>query len=358
MRQVVGVICLSLCTFVAVAQTDRGTITGTVLDVSGAVIPAAAIEAQNSATSEVYTAGTTATGNFTLANLPAGSYDFTVTAAGFKKYIRPGLTVQVAETTRADATLEVAAATESVTVNTEAPLLKTESGEISHQIDYTEANNIPVFSLNGSGTEGIGNVRDPLSVLSTLPGANFTSDVEVRVNGLPSGSQAIRVEGQDSTNGFMQNASQATQPSVDAIQEVSIQTSNFAAEYGQVGGGYINFTMKSGTNQLHGSAYDYLQNEALNAGLPFTANPTTGVGHVRNPLRRNDYGFTLGGPVRIPKLYNGRDKTFFLFNFEQFRQGNVTNNLISTAPMPQWTAGSNPACGNPSAPTALGSSGS
>src|SRR6202050_313191 len=243
MRQVVGVVVLSLCAFVAFAQTDRGTITGTVLDVSGAVIPTAAVEAKNAATGEVYNAGTTGTGNFTLANLPAGTYEFTVTAAGFKKYIRPALTVQVAETTRVDANLEVGAPNESITVSTEAPLLKTESGEVSHQLDYNYENNIPVFTLNGSGNEGLGNVRDPLSVLSTLPGANFVSDVEIRVNGLPSGSQAIRVEGQDSTNGFMQNASQGTQASVDAIQEVSIQTSNFAAEYGQAGGGYINFTM-------------------------------------------------------------------------------------------------------------------
>ncbi len=331
-----GVVCVSLCAFVAFAQTDRGSITGTVLDVSGAVVPTASIEARNTATSEVYKAGTTGTGNYTLANLPAGTYEVTVTAPGFKKYIRPGVTVQVAETTRTDATLEVGAATESITVDTEAPLLKTESGEISHQIDYTEANNIPVFNLSGSGTEGLGNVRDPLSVLNTLPGASNASDVEIRVNGLPSGSQAIRVEGQDSTNGFMQNASQAVQPSVDAIQEVSIQTSNFAAEYGQVGGGYINFTMKSGTNQFHGSAYDYFQNSALNAGLPFTINQD-GTGLVRNPLNRNDYGFTLGGPVSIPKLYNGKDKTFFFFNFEQFRQSVTTTNLIATAPMPQWT---------------------
>jgi hypothetical protein len=336
MRQLVRVVCASLFAFVAFAQTDRGTITGTVLDVSGAVVTTASIEAKNAATGEVYTAGTTGTGNYTLANLPAGTYEFTVTAAGFKKFIRSALTVQVAETTRADATLEVGAATESVTVSTEAAQLKTESGEVSHQIDYTEANNIPIFSLNGSGTEGIGNVRDPLSVLNTLPGTNFTSDVEVRVNGLPSGSQAIRVEGQDSTNGFMQNASQATQPSVDAIQEVSVQTSNFAAEYGQVGGGYINFTMKSGSNQLHGSAYDYFQNADLNSGLPFTIN-ADGTGHVRNPLNRNDYGFTLGGPVDIPKLYNGKDKTFFFFNFEQFRQNVTVTNLIATAPMPQWT---------------------
>jgi len=144
---------------------------------------------------------------------------------------------------------------------------------------------------------------------------------------MPSSSQAIRVEGQDATNGMFQQMNQTVRQSVDAIQEVSVQTSNFAAEYGQVGGGYINYTMKSGTNQLHGSAYDYFQNEALNAGTPFTNNGSGGL--VKNPLRRNDYGFTLGGPVRIPKLYNGKDKTFFFFNFEQFRQNTVTNNLTN-----------------------------
>src|SRR5271156_6496947 len=158
MRRVAGVVAVYvfLCAFVAFAQTDRGTITGTVLDVSGAVIPTASIEAKNAATGEVYTAGTTGTGNYTLANLPAGTYEFTVTAAGFKKFIRSTLTVQVAETTRADATLEGGAATESTTVSTEAAQLKTESGEVSHQLNYSDENNIPVFSLNGSGTEGIG----------------------------------------------------------------------------------------------------------------------------------------------------------------------------------------------------------
>jgi hypothetical protein len=329
-----GVLLLASAAF---AQTDRGTITGTVLDPAGAVVPNATIEAKNAATSETYNAGSTGTGNYTLASLPAGTYELTVNATGFKKYVRPGVTVQVAETSRVDATLEVGATTDTVTVNAEAPLLKTESGELSHQIDYTEADSIPLFTLNGSGNEGIGNVRDPLSVLTTLPGASFSSDNEIRVNGLPSGSQAIRVEGQDATNGVQQTQSQAVQQSVDAIQEVSIQTSNFAAEYGQVGGGYINYTMKSGTNQFHGTGYDYFQNDALNAGVPFTNNGHGGL--VKNPLNRNDYGFTLGGPVWIPKVYNGKDKTFFFFNFEQFRQNVTTTNLIATAPLPQWTAG-------------------
>jgi len=339
------------------AQTDRGTITGTVLDPAGAVVPNASISAKNGATGQEYTVGSTGTGNYTIANLPAGSYELDVTAMGFKKFVRPNLTVQVAETARVDVTLEVGAVSDTVTVTTEAPLLKTESGEVSHQVDYKEADDLPLFSLNGSGSEGIGNVRDPLSVLTILPGAAISSDYELRVNGLPSGTQAIRVEGQDATNGFQQMSNQAVQQSVDAIQEVSVQTSNFAAEYGQVGGGYINFTMKSGTNEFHGSAYDYFQNAALNSGLPFTVDPANPNQHVRNPLNRNDYGFTLGGPVRIPKLYNGKDKTFFFFNFEQFRQTTTTNNLIATAPMPQWTAGSNAGCGTPAAPTALAAGG-
>jgi len=173
-----GVLLLASAAF---AQTDRGTITGTVLDPAGAVVPNASIEAKNVATSETYKAGSTGTGNYTLANLPAGPYELTVNAAGFKKYVRPAVTVQVAETARIDATLEVGATSDTVTVNAEAPLLKTESGELRHQIDYTEADNIPLFTLNGSGNEGIGNIRDPLSVLSTcrarisLPISRFAS---------------------------------------------------------------------------------------------------------------------------------------------------------------------------------------
>jgi len=168
----VGVLLLVSAAF---AQSDRGTITGTVLDPVGAVVPNASIEAKNTATSETYSAGSTGTGNYTLANLPAGTYELTVTSAGFRKYVRPGIGVQVAEAVRADATLEVGATTDTVTVNAEAPLLKTESGEMSHQIDYTAANALPLFTMNGSGNEGLGNIRDPLSVMAVLPGADFSS---------------------------------------------------------------------------------------------------------------------------------------------------------------------------------------
>ena len=146
------------------------------------------------------------------------------------------------------------------------------------------------------------------------------------MNGAQGNTDAIRIEGQDATNGYLHGFSQHTQPSVDAIQEISIQTSNFSAEFGQVGGGFFNFTMKSGTNQFHGSGYDYFVNEALNAGQPFTNNGTGGL--LRNVQRRNDYGGTIGGPVWIPKVYNGHNKTFFFFNWEQFRETQNYNTVF------------------------------
>jgi hypothetical protein len=337
-----------ICTLAAFAQGDRGTITGTVTDPTGAVVPNANIQLTNTETAVVYKVATTNTGNYTVANLPVGNYELTVESSGFKKFDRPGLVVQVAETIRIDAVLQVGASTDTVTVNAEAPLLKTESGEQSYQVDFTDANQLPLFTTNGTGgSTGLGNIRDPLTVLNMLPGAQQTTDTVLRVNGLPSSSQTIMVEGMDATNGMWRQQNQSTQQGADAVQEVSVQTSNYAAEYGGAGGGYLNFTMKSGTNQYHGSAYDYLVNSALNAGLPFSANcnqfndcPTDpNSGHIKNTVKRNDYGFTLGGPVRIPKLYNGKDKTFFFFNFEQFRQNTVTNNGIATVPTAAYTTG-------------------
>src|SRR3984957_15531483 len=161
-----------ICALAAFAQGDRGTITGTVTDPTGAVVPNANIQLTNTDTSAVYKVATTSTGNYTLANLPVGTYVLTVDAAGFKKYERPGLVVQVAETERGDAALQVGASTDTITVSTEAPLLKTESGEISHQVDYTDADQLPLFTTNGTGgSTGLGNIRDPLTVLNILPGA-------------------------------------------------------------------------------------------------------------------------------------------------------------------------------------------
>ena len=116
-----------------------------------------------------------------------------------------------------------------------------------------------------------------------------------------------------------------------------MQTSNYAAEYGQAGGGYFNYTMKSGTNQYHGAAFDYFVNEGLNAGTPFTDRIATGDAtragqHIRNRQRKNDYGFNVGGPILLGKLYDGRNKSFFFFNFEQYRETQFVNTGIATVP--------------------------
>ena len=347
-------------TLAAWAQTDRGTITGSVSDATGAVIPGAEIEAKNVATGAVYQAGSSETGNYTLAQLPAGTYELSVTLPGFRKFVRPGIIVEVARVVRIDAALQVGAPTEAVTVEAESPLLKTESGEVSHNIATDQLNNLPVVTLPGAGV--LGNIRNPLQAVTLLPGASFVNDNTLRINGMPSSSQAIRVEGQDATNGLYRQQTQISQAGTDAIEEVAVQTSNYAAEYGQAGGGYFNYTMKSGTNQFHGGAYDYFVNEFLNAGTPFTdratitTDPSKAGQHIRNTQRKNDYGFTLGGPVQIGKFYDGRDKTFFFFSFEQYRESQFITTGIATVPtlayrrgdfsralLPQLTIGGQPA---------------
>src|SRR6266581_5913878 len=336
-RRLLVIVCLSLFAHTEFAQTDRGTITGTVSDTTGAVIPGVAIEAKNVQTGAVYQAGSSETGNFTLAQVPAGTYELSAALPGFKKFVRTGVIVSVATVLRIDVTLNVGAADESVTVEAASPLLKTESGEVSHNISYDQANNLPVLTLSGAVGTTLGNVRNPLQILNLLPGASFANENQLRVNGMPSSTHSIRIEGQDATNGMYRQINQGVQASVDAIQEVAVQTSNYAAEFGQAGGGYFNYTMKSGTNQFHGGVFDYFVNEAFNAGTPFTDRGTIGdtarTGqHLRNTQRRNDYGFNIGGPIALGKFYDGHSKSFFFFNFEQFRESQFITTGLNTVP--------------------------
>jgi Carboxypeptidase regulatory-like domain len=231
--------------FAVFGQSDRGTITGTISDPSGAVAAGAPVEIRNVENGLVYRAASSATGNYTLAQLPAGQYELAVTVPGFKKYVRKSITVDVAETYRVDVTLEVGSNSESVTVTEAAPLLKTESGELSHTVTTDTMNNLPVMGIGGAA--GSSGMRNPYAVVQLLPGTTYSPDVDIRINGMPANTQAMRIEGQDATNGWYSAQSQ-TQGSVDAIQEFAVQTSNYAAELGQAGGGLFNVTMRSGTN--------------------------------------------------------------------------------------------------------------
>ncbi len=262
-------LCLLLFASVALAQSDRGIITGTVTDTTGAVVANVSIEARQTETGAVFTTTTTSTGSYTLTELPVGSYQVTATVPGFKKYTRSGITVQVAQTLRIDIPMEIGTASESVTVSAEASLLKTETGDVGTNVEVQTLDQVPILGV-GSANAGSSGVRNPNNVLSVVPGAYYVPNSQVKINGAQSNSFAFHVEGQDSTNFGFPYAAAQTQPSVDAIQEVSIQTSNFAPEYGAVGGGLFNVNIKSGTNQFHGTVYDYFVNEILNAGTPFT----------------------------------------------------------------------------------------
>jgi hypothetical protein len=320
---------LFVFSFAALAQSDRGTITGTVSDSTGAVVPNAPIEAKNVETGALYPAASSSTGNYTLSQLPAGTYEMSVSVTGFKKYVRTNIVLPVAQTLRLDIPLEVGATGEAITVSAEATLLKTESGELSHNISTNTLDDLPVLQIGGSSATGL---RNPYAVLNLLPGtSNLAADLYVRINGTPSNTQSFKVEGQDAYSGIYTSQSW-TQPSVDAVQEIAVQTSNFAAEYGQAGGGVFNVTMRSGTNQFHGTAYEYWGNNILNAGIPFTVASNNPTSLSRPVVRRNDFGFTVGGPVEIPKLYHGRDKTFFFFSFEEYREIVTTTNTLFTVP--------------------------
>lgn len=333
LRQV-SVVSLFLFSLPLFAQTDRSTITGTIIDPGGAVVANASIEARNSATGATFSGGSSATGNYVF-SVPTGTYELTVTVTGFKKNVRQGIVVPVASTIRQDINLEVGAVTDTITVTDTSSLLKTESGELSHNVTYERANSLPVLTLGGNF--GLGNVRNPLQVVTLLPGAQFSNENILRVNGMPSNSQSVRIEGQDATNGMWRQLNQISQAGLDAIQEVSVQTSNFAAEYGQAGGGYFNYTMKSGTNKFHGSAYDYIVTESLHAGTPFTSDADGK--HLRNKQRRQDFGFTIGGPIALGKLYDGHDKSFFFFNFEQFRENQTISTGLATVPTAAFRTG-------------------
>src|SRR6185295_3461136 len=204
-------LCLFALALVAFGQTNIGSITGSITDPAGAVVPNATIEVKNSDTGTVYQGGTSATGNFVIP-VPVGTYSLTVSLTGFKKYVRENLLVTVATAVRQDVKLEVGAVSDTVTVSDAAPLLKTESGEVSHNVTIADANNLPVLTLAGGQSffsNGFGNIRDPLAVVQLLPGVKYGgADNGITVNGLPASTQAIRIEGQDATNGMWNQITQ------------------------------------------------------------------------------------------------------------------------------------------------------
>jgi hypothetical protein len=315
-------LCLLLAAWAAFGQAASGTITGTVFDPTGAAVANAPVEVKNSQTGVIYRATTTGTGNYTVPNLPVGSYELSVSYSGFKKYTHTNLAISAAQTLREDVALELGATGEEVTVTAEASLLSTERGDVAHNFTLNQLTNLPILGIGGANA-GSSGVRNPYSATQLIPGVKYSANTNMIVNGAPNNTAGYRLEGLDNTNHTVSFALQENQPSADAIQEVAVQTSNYAAEFGQAGGGLFNVTMKSGTNQFHGTAYEYFVNEALNAASPYS---NDGSGNkVRPRQRRNNFGGTIGGPVWIPKVYNGHDRTFFFFSYEEFKEASGLN---------------------------------
>ncbi len=322
---------LALAVLIAAApcfgQLDRGTITGTVTDASGAVVPGIKITIRNTANNTTYRSATNGAGDYTVANLPAGVYELKYEGAGLKTLVRSNVTVAVSETTRLDPSLQVGQSSDTITVAGDASVLQTDSPVVGVVLQNREVNNLPLTFANGG--------RDAENfAIQLAPGvAGGTGNTEI--NGTPAFSKEVLVDGATIT-GYRSGDLSQSSPSPEALQEFKVETSGMSAEYGKTAGGLFNFVMKSGTNQVHGSALFEFRNEDLDANT-FLGNFN---GQKTPRDRQLDGGGSFGGPVYVPKIYNGKDKTFFFFALERFfTSGGGASTPNQMVPPPSWYTG-------------------
>src|SRR5882757_2856395 len=306
------------------AQTTNGSIEGSVTDPSGGAVAGASVTARNLDTGLTQATTTTEAGIYSLPNLPPGRYSVTVEAPNLKKHAQEGVTVTTGTAISLNIPMQLGAVSESVTVTADATQLQTTTSEIGATVSPTLVANLP---LQVSGT-----IRNPVQFIELVPGfvggvANnpgSNSSDDFKVNGGQEGGTDILVDGV-SISLVSPNTQWNKGVSTDAVDEFRVLQSNFSAEYGQAGDGIVSLTIKSGTNELHGSGYDFLRNKSLDANS--WANNLQGL--PRTLDTQNDFGATLGGPVWIPKVYNGKNKTFFFFAYEGFRFRNGGTNQDS-----------------------------
>lgn len=312
----------------ALPQSDRGAIAGTILDSSGAVVQGATIVATGVDTGAVYNATSTDTGAYRISNMQVGAYNITATAAGFKVSEHKDFLVQVNTTSSLDITLQPGDVKETLTVLADVPTLQTETSDVGTIVDKRQIMELPL-ALGGQGVLRAPEAFVFLTPGTTGPGSNDSSNgvFEAKLGGGQNFGNEVILDGASTARADSGSAFDQTAPSVEALQEFKVTTSTVPAEFGRTSGGVESFATRSGTNAYHGAAYDIFRNEDLNANSWFN----NLQGQPRNLDRKNDYGGTLGGPVRIPKLYDGRDKTFFFFSWEQYRQTQGST-ITSTVP--------------------------
>jgi outer membrane receptor protein involved in Fe transport len=306
-----------LASVVLQAQNNLATLTGAITDASSASIPGATIEALNAATGVVYRGSTTDAGIYTIPLVPPGTYKITAMKGGFQGATGDNIEVRTGDRLQLDLKLEVGSATQNVTVSAEAPLLDTATASRGTVLSTEQVSDLPVngrnVTLMSTLAPGVQTVNDQASTQNRPFDGGLTDRLAInggrsaRNNYLLNG---ISNFGQDQSNGY---ANVNFQPSPDAVQEVRVQTSDYSAEFGHTSGGTINVNLKSGTNQLHGTAYYFLQNTILRANT-FTNNATN---KPISAFQWNEPGLEFGGPLTIPHVYNGKNRTFWMFAWER-----------------------------------------
>ncbi len=327
-RRVAALLAAAILVFLPqalLAQGNLGAITGVVTDSSGGVVPEAAIKTTQISTGVTSTVKTSTAGYYRLP-LPPGTYRMEASREGFKTAVADSITVGVAQVVTVDFKLEVGSTAQSVIVTGEAPLLQTSTPEVGSSITATEFATLPLLVDDGG--------RQLQSfIFRSLPGA-VGDEFAGSLNGGQLFSADILIDGLPIARYDIQGGSLIeVTPSADAASEFKVQMSSYSAEYGDTGGGIANFGMKSGTNVYHGSLYEYFQNSVLDAtGYDTNILPPGNPQKVKAPLRQNNFGGTFGGPINLPRVYNGKDRSFFFLDIEENRYRKPTPGGFLTLP--------------------------
>ena len=317
-----------LVTGVAFAQGERATLNGTVTDPAGATVPSAMVHAVNVETKVDFTATTTDAGVYRLPYLPPGTYRMNVVMPGFKNSIRENIVVGVAQTLTVDFRVEVGQQSDQVTVSSEAPLIETGTAEIGSYVTKKEFDTWPI-------TVGDGRRQIQQFIFTSLPGTTGGT-FQGTINGGQAYSHEILIDGIALGRMDLQGGSNNEfSPSAEAVSEFKLQTGLIGAQYSGGQTAVANFAIKSGTNKLHGSGYYYWQNDALRANG--WGNNAAGI--KRQPFKQNNYGGSLGGPVYLPKIYRGTNKTFFFANVERTVVHDYRSTSFSTLPVLDFKRG-------------------
>src|SRR5215831_11731337 len=285
----------------AAAQSPSGTIVGRIVDSSSAAVIGATVRVHNVDTNEVRTTATKVDGEYTVAALQPGNYEVTVEKEGFKMLRQEHLVLQVGQTARVDGTLQVGATTTSVDVEATVPLVNTETSSRGDVIAPAELTQMP---LNGRDFNDLAFLV--AGVQAAEQGGKGSPYV---VNGARADASNVTIDGFNDQN--PRDAGAQARPPLESLQEFKLQTSGYSAEYGRLAGGVVTMALKSGGNTPHGALFEYLRNDMFGARNFFDAD--------KSKLRRNQFGASFSGPVVLPKIYNGHDKTFFLGSWESFR---------------------------------------